>query len=471
MSTDGNTIAGEAGGRARSESTHQPHPTVQRLSRKSLLRNLLPGRLLARVLLIAVVPLILLQLITAYLFFERPYQSMTKRLSLALAGEILFVMNELDEPGGLSNDQLFERALETMEMKIVLHRGATLPAEPPHPLFGILDDRLNRALKRHFSNVPYHIDTESDPDLIQIHIQRDDGVLEVVTSRKRLFASDAFYTFVIWIGASAILVVVLASVFLRAQLRPIRLLARQAERFGKGRNVPDMPVAGAEEVKLAAHAFNEMRERIRRQIEQRTDMLSGVSHDLRTPLTRMKLQLAMLGDVPEAADMRADIEDMERMIEGYLAFARGEGTEEAVPSDIYELVRAAVETNRGGRAAIDIDGEPPMPVTLKPEAVRRALTNLIGNAMRYGTQVQVRMRDRGGAYKITIDDNGPGIPEDQREAAFRPFYRIESSRNPATGGIGLGLTIARDVFRSHGGDVTLHDSPLGGLRVAVWLPY
>jgi two-component system osmolarity sensor histidine kinase EnvZ len=261
-----------------------------------------------------------------------------------------------------------------------------------------------------------------------------------------------------------------ALLFMRNQIRPIRRLAAAAERFGKGRDTPGFKPEGALEVRQASRAFLVMRERIQRQISQRTEMLAGVSHDLRTPLTRMKLQLALLGDSPDIAELKADVAEMERMIEGYLAFARGEGSEVPEPTDLAALIDDVCQAARRQGAVIDlaIDGDLILP--LRPQAIRRCVTNLISNARRYGGYIAVAAGRRGRMVEVTIDDDGPGIPAERREEVFKPFYRLEASRNQATGGTGLGMTIARDIARHHGGDVTLDTSPLGGLRCVIRLP-
>jgi two-component system osmolarity sensor histidine kinase EnvZ len=223
-------------------------------------------------------------------------------------------------------------------------------------------------------------------------------------------------------------------------------------------------------VRQAATAFLRMRDRIKRQIDQRTEFLAGVSHDLRTPLTRMKLQLALLRDVPEAKDLESDVSEMERMVEGYLAFARGEGTEQMQPTDMAALLRDVVSQTRRDGLVIDLHMEDVTTMPLRREAMRRCLANLIGNAGRHGKHVSVRGGRRRRAIEITVDDDGPGIPLDRREDVFRPFFRLDQSRNPATGGVGLGLSIARDVVRNHGGELTLEDAPGGGLRARIWLP-
>jgi two-component system osmolarity sensor histidine kinase EnvZ len=257
---------------------------------------------------------------------------------------------------------------------------------------------------------------------------------------------------------------------MRNQVRPIRRLAVAAERFGKGQDVPSFKPEGAQEVRQASSAFIKMRERIKRQIQQRTEMLAGVSHDLRTPLTRMKLQLAMLEGTPEAASLKEDVTEMERMVEGYLAFARGEGTEQPETTSVGDLVRDVVDrvTREAGHVDLHIEHDADLP--LRREVMRRAVGNLVSNAVRHGDVVSVRVGRRANTVEVTVDDDGPGIPRQQREEVFRPFHRLDSSRNPLTGGTGLGLTIARDVVRGHGGDLLLEDAPGGGLRARVLLP-
>jgi two-component system osmolarity sensor histidine kinase EnvZ len=332
----------------------------------------------------------------------------------------------------------------------------------------ILDHRLTKALKESVGR-PFLIDTRSLAKEVEIQVQLADGVLRVLAPRERLFSSTT-YIFIMWMVGSSIVLFVVAMLFMRNQVKPIRRLAQAADSFGKGRDVADFKPEGATEVRQAAAAFLQMRDRIKRQIRQRTEILAGVSHDLRTPLTRMKLQLAMLGETPEAENLESDVAAMERMVEGYLAFARGEGVERPQPTEVSGLLRDVVAQMRRDGGVIDLHVEQAMTVPLRPETMRRCLSNLIANAQRHGEHVSVRAGPRDRAVEITIDDDGPGIPADLRQEVFRPFYRLEGSRNPETGGVGLGLTIARDVVRNHGGDLVLEDAPGGGLRARIWLP-
>jgi two-component system osmolarity sensor histidine kinase EnvZ len=299
-------------------------------------------------------------------------------------------------------------------------------------------------------------------------VQLPEGVLDVRASRKRLY-SPTTTIFVLWMVCTSILLLVVATLFTRNQVRAVKRLARAADAFGKGRPAPDFKPEGALEVRQAGAAFALMRDRLKRQIDQRTEMLAGVSHDLRTPLTRMKLQLAMMRGA-EIADLVDDVSEMERMIEGYLAFARGEGAEASVPADLVVIVEEVVARLRRDGGAITIAGDSSVVLPLKSDAMSRCLTNLIGNAVRYAKQCRVTIGHVDDRAEVMIDDDGPGIAPDQREAVFKPFYRVEGSRNPKTGGVGLGLTIALDVARGHGGTILLQESPMGGLRVRLMLP-
>ncbi|MBT6430869.1 MAG: HAMP domain-containing protein, partial [Rhodospirillaceae bacterium] len=275
---------------------------------------------------------------------------------------------------------------------------------------------------------------------------------------------------ILWIVGSSLLLLAIAIIFLRNQVRPILRLADAADHFGRGQDVEDFKPSGAVEVRRAGDAFLRMRDRLDRHIRQRTEMLAGVSHDLRTPLTRLKLELAMLHDVPAATAMQADVDEMDGMIEGYLAFARGAAGERAVDTDINALLAEAVSDARRQGAVVDFATNGDLQGRLQPLSLKRCLDNLLGNAQRYAEHCAVAASRDGDMIEITVDDDGPGIPEDEREAAFRPFYRLENSRNQGTGGVGLGLAITRDTVRNHGGDVTLGEAPQGGLRATIRLP-
>ena len=297
-----------------------------------------------------------------------------------------------------------------------------------------------------------------------------DGVLDVLVPRDRVTVSKPDI-FILWMVGSSLILIGIAGLFLRNQVRPIERLARAADAFGKGRAVPDFKPYGAVEVRRAAQAFITMRERIERHVTQRTEMLAGVSHDIKTPLTRLKLALAMMPDDPETVSMRGDVTEMEHMLDEYLAFARGEGGEEAVLTDLGVLVQgAAADAGKARRRGDIVVDAPGVSVSVRRAALRRCLVNLIDNALKHGSQVQVALSLHGRMVEIAVEDNGKGIPESRREEAFRPFHRLDEGRNLQSGGSGLGLAIARDIARAHGGDIVLGDSALGGLKAVVKLP-
>ncbi|HSD34946.1 MAG TPA: ATP-binding protein [Alphaproteobacteria bacterium] len=433
-----------------------------------LLRRVLPRSLLGRSLLIIVTPLILLQVVSAWAFYERHWDNVTKRLANSVAGEIAAVIALRERLGPGLDPELFASISDAMDLQLTIQPGQRLAAAPPPASDRLIDRMLARALEAKVGR-PYLMDTVTFPRQVEVKIQLEDGVLHAVVPLNRLFSSSS-YIFILYMVGTSLVLFAVATVFMRNQVRPLGRLASAADLFGKGQDVPDFKLQGASEVRQAAVAFNRMRARIQRQMTQRTEMLAGVSHDLRTPLTRMKLQLAMLGDGAEVEELRGDVAEMERMVEGYLAFARGEGTEKPAETDLGSLLRDVVGDARRAGTAVDLHVEDRLVALVRPNALRRCLANLISNAARFASQVWIRAGQVGDMIEITVDDDGPGIPEARREEVFRPFFRLEGSRNPLTGGIGLGLTIARDVVRSHGGELVLLDAPTGGLRARLSLP-
>jgi len=412
---------------------------------------------------------VLVQVIATGFFYERHYDNITKRLARAIAGEVAVVIQLLgDAPEAALASGRLDLSESVLEFDITFASGARVPEQPPPSDGSVLDSKLSRALDQRLV-YPFQIDTVSFEELVQVWVQLPGGVMLVQVPRSRLF-SDTTYIFIAWMVGSSIVLFAVATFFMRNQVRPIRRLAKAAESFGRGIDVPDFKPQGAAEVRLAARSFLQMRERIRRQIDQRTIMLAGVSHDLRTPLTRMKLQLAMTDASSDVANLASDVIEMERMVEGYLAFAAGEGEEEPRTLRLSKVLTGIVEQVSTNGAKIDLRLDDDPEITLRPAAMNRCLTNLLSNALRYGTEVHVRAKVRQKRAEIIIDDDGPGIPADRREDVFRPFYRLDESRNPSTGGTGLGMTIARDVVRGHGGELTLEDSPSGGLRARIRLP-
>ncbi len=436
-----------------------------------MIKRFLPRSLLGRSLLIIVTPLIVVQLISTLVFYERHWDSVTRWLAASLVGEIdTIIVHMRDFPDPVNRAWMFETARLRMGLDVEYKAGALLPAGPPPSAANIPERELIRMLRLRLRR-PFSVDTATYYKKVEIRVQLPRGVLRVMAPTKRV-SSPTTTIFISWSIGSAIVLFFVATIFMRNQVRPIKRLASAAESFGKGRDVPGFKPTGATEVRQASAAFIRMRQRIKRQIAQRTEMLAGVSHDLRTPLTRMKLQLAMLKGGREVKGLRADIAEMEIMLEEYLAFARGEGTEIPVETDIAKLLREVVGKARCKGKSIALKSSGGLAVPVRPNAFRRCVTNLVGNAVQHADKVAIEVRRNGNAIEIIIDDDGPGIPKSKRAEAFKAFSRLDPSRNPDSGGLGLGLglTIARDIMRGHGGEVALEDSPKGGLRVRLRLP-
>jgi len=427
----------------------------------------MPRSLLGRGLLMILVPLVLLQLITLQVFYGSHLDIVSRRLASSVAGEIAGIVHLMKRFPGLDNAAWILRdAQEHYNLTVRLIPDEVMPHKPWVNIPGPMDDDLNSALTSQLQ-LPFNMDWASDPRSVLIQVQTRDGVLEVEAPRKRLYTS-AVYLFVLWVVGSASLLFGIAALFMRNQVRAIRRLAAAAEDFGIGRDTRPIRPEGATEVRQAAAAFNRMQDRIRRFLAQRTEMLAGVSHDLRTPLTRLRLSLEMLPrtDVmhDDIQDMEADLAEMERMISDYLAFARGEGAEQAQPTDLCAMLDDIAAGARRAGAAVTLTVPETLSLALRAGAIRRAVTNLVENASRHAHRVSLTAEVQGRSVLITVDDDGPGIPEDRRENVFRPF------ESDTDGGTGLGLTIARDIVRAHGGDIMLGNSPMGGLRAQIRLP-
>jgi two-component system, OmpR family, osmolarity sensor histidine kinase EnvZ len=430
------------------------------------IKRFLPRTLEGRTILILVVPVVIAQMITVYIFFERHFSALSVELSRSVAGDVAMLISAT-EGNPAARSRIFANAAETLDLSVAFEEGAVLPANVVKHWNPLIEPILETALQERVSR-PFTIGGYGDDNWVEIRVQLPDGVLDVRSPQRRLFSYTAF-VFIAWVVGASLILTWIAVIFMRNQVRPIRRLALAAENFGKGRDTTRLKPAGALEVRQAAAAFLTMRDRIRRQIAQRTEMLAGVSHDLRTPLTRMKLQLALLSEGEENEGLRADVVEMETMIDAYLAFARGEGGEVPQRTDMAQMLRDIVD-GLPGRENVTLDIAGPIDLTVRPMAMKRCLGNLIGNALRYGKRVRVIAVWVHRVMTVTIDDDGPGIPVESREDVFRPFFRLDPSRNISTGGVGLGLSIALDVAHGHGGEISLEDSPMGGLRVILTLP-
>lgn len=432
----------------------------------------LPKGLYGRSLLIIITPMVLLQSVIAFVFMERHWQTVTQRLSDAVTSDIAAIIEVIENyPQDPEFDQITRLAREKLDLNVSILPPDPLPPAAGKPFFSLLDDTLRTEITNQIGR-PFWIDTVGDSNILEIRIQLEnpENVLRVLVKRNRAYASNT-HIFLLWMVGTSLVLLIIAILFLRNQIRPIQQLSSAAESFGKGHKLPEnFRIRGASEVRQAGHAFLQMRERIERQIDQRTTMLSGVSHDLRTILTRFKLQLALVSQTREIEDLQADVDDMQKMLQGYLDFARNE-TDEALEkiNILQELQRHKTEADLRDKD-YSIDCPPNVSLETHPTAFARLVGNIISNAFSHSKTLAVTVKPGQGKIQLHFDDDGPGIPEAKRAEVFKPFVRLDESRNLDESGTGLGLSIALDIARNHGGDINLYDSPLGGLRVIVTLP-
>jgi two-component system osmolarity sensor histidine kinase EnvZ len=437
------------------------------------IKSLLPHSLLGRSLMILIVPILLVQVIAMFIFFDRHWSKINARMAYAVAGEITLVAKSIEDGHSLESlNRMMSFAAHNLGLVISYQPDSDLVPLGPQPRLPFWEtggvDSLRLELAKRLGR-PFEIANDANGDWFVVHMKLNKGVLKVSIPDRRLYTSSG-YIFLLWMVGASFILLMIAIMFMRNQIRPIRKLAAASERFGKGRDVAFFKPEGAIEVRQAGQAFLDMQQRIRRQIEQRTTMLAGVSHDLRTPLTRLKLQLAMMGEGPDVAAMKQDISEMEKMIAGYLDFVRGDGDEVAVMTSVNDVLARVI--NSAERQSFKVRYETAMrfDAMLRPLAFERCLMNLVNNAGRYGQQIWIHLRAGQRAFEILVEDDGPGIPPEQYEDVFKPFYRADASRNSETGGVGLGLPIAQDIVHAHGGSITLKPSQHGGLCVVVSIP-
>lgn len=428
----------------------------------------MPKGLYPRALVIVIAPVVLLQSVIAYVFMERHWQTVTQRLSSAVSADIAAMIDVYESyPQDADASVLARIAASRLGMDLDIIPDTDLPPPGPRPFFSLLDSALSAELAQQVAR-PFWLDTVGRSSLIEIRVKLGKNVMRILTRRNSAYASNS-HIFLLWMIGTSLILLTIAVLFLRNQIRPILRLADAAEAFGKGRDADFRP-RGAREVRRAGNAFIEMKRRVERAVGERTTMLNGVSHDLRTILTRFKLSLALLERTSEIEALEKDVDEMSRMLEDYLAFARGDAGEAAVETDIRALMEELKSDaeRQGHQTELTVVGDPL--VVIRPDAFRRLLTNLVSNAARFGDRIAIRATHDARYLIVMVDDDGPGIAPEQREDVFRPFFRLDEARNVDSGGTGLGLAIARDIARAHGGDIILADSPLGGLRATVRLP-
>ncbi len=435
-----------------------------------MLRRYLPKSLYARVVLIVILPIFLMQSVITYVFFARHWDLVSANLSSNVAGQIALVTRLYeDNPDPEIRRDISQRALKDLELNVRFDARNGIPEKDKLSFFNVYNATFDRRLSDRLDR-PYWFNTQSWPAYVEVRVQLAEGQLVFFALRNRVFATTG-PIFVLWLIGTSILLGAIAIVFLRNQVRSILRLANAAESFGRGHDAPDYRPTGATEVRKAGYAFIAMRERIRRQLDQRMTMLAGVSHDLRTPLTRIKLALAMQPETAEITDLRNDVLEMEHMVEAYLDFARNEAADEdPKPFDLAEMIsEIAANAKRTGHE-LTVEAPSQLIISARRSALQRAVGNLVNNGLRHGSNVQVSARRTDRYIEIFVDDDGPGINPALYDEVFKPFYRLDDARNLNESGMGLGLTVVRDVARSHGGDTTLGRSSHGGLRATIKLP-
>jgi two-component system, OmpR family, osmolarity sensor histidine kinase EnvZ len=433
---------------------------------------LLPKGLYTRALIIIIAPIVLLQSVLVFVFMERHYEYVTRRLALATVQDIAMLVGLYEnDPTADGHQALTDLAREKLNLVAQIEPGGKLPPALPKPYFRFLDRTLSKVIRSRIDK-PFWIDTVGDSDHVELRIQLDGAVLKVLARRSQTYASNT-HIFLMWMVTTSLILLTVAILFLRNQIRPVLTLARAAESFGRGQPAPpDFKVRGAREVRQAALAFIDMRERIERHVEQRTTMLAGVSHDLRTVLTRFRLQLAMMERSSENDALVADVDEMQQMLEDYLAFAKGGSSERPETGDvavILEDIQTALAAATGRKIMLLVS-ERPLPAVLRRNAFRRAITNLVSNAARFGKRIAITAKRTRRNLLITVEDDGPGVPPEARETVFLPFRSLDNARNQNVKSTGLGLAIARDIIRAHGGEIHLGESQMGGLKATIRMP-
>jgi two-component system osmolarity sensor histidine kinase EnvZ len=448
-----------------------PRDLMQRVS--ALVADAMPKGLYARALIIIIAPIVLLESVVAFSFMERHWQSVTRRLSEATARDMAALI-DVYESYTLDDNyaRLIKMARDRLGLSMQVLPPGDLPTTQPKPFFALLDRTLSNEIRRQVKR-PFWIDTVGQSRHVEVRVKHDAAILRFIATRSQTYASNS-HIFLMWMVGTSVVLLTVAILFMRNQIKPILRLAEAADAFGKGRRVPDdFRPRGAREVRQAAQAFFEMQERVTQHVGQRTAMLAGVSHDLRTVLTRFKLELAFLGDSPEVKALKADVNEMQHMLEDYLAFAKGDGGEVAEPTSISELLEEVHDDAQYLGKPIELKlrrRRRDLVLPLKRNAFKRAVMNLVSNAARFGDQIIIRAGTDRQWLRVEVDDDGPGIPPEERDNVFKPFYRLDHARNQDEGNSGLGLAIARDIAKSHGGDIALGVSSMGGLRAIISVP-
>jgi len=428
-------------------------------------KNLLPKQLFYRALLIVAAPIIILQIIISIVFFDSLWIKTNKGMTRALVGEIKFFIDAYDNEQ-YNKDSLTKLFSDSHSLKVKYIPDKILPKDDQERWFSPMDRTLRRELKSQFTN--YWFDTTSIKEFINLKIKYSNGYFQFIVPKNRVTNSSA-RIFAMWITLPAFLLIIIALIFLKNQTRPIINLAKASAKFGRGENVDEFRPSGALEIRQAGYEFDKMRKRIMKHLNQRSEMLSGISHDLRTPLTRIKLQLALIKDKEISKKLSSDVQEMEKMLNEYLQFASSRSLEQSERFNLTNLIIDIIKKYENKNIISEVDKD--ISMNGRKNLIIRCINNLIDNSIKYGKKVHIQLSKSSNHNVITIDDDGPGIDKKEYENVFKPFYKINKSRGDAKSSVGLGLSIASDIIRSHGGNITLEKSPFNGLRVKVFFPF
>ena len=432
----------------------------------NFLKKILPKRLFYWALLIVAVPIIVIQLVITIVFFDSLWIKTNKGMTRALVSEISTFIEVYDNEK-IDKNELTDTFSLFLDLNIEFLENKKFEIEYSERWFSPIDRTLRRELKSNFEFEKYWFDTTTYKELIDLRIQYQNGYFKFLIPKDRVTSSSA-RIFALWITVPAIIMVIISLIFLKNQTRPITNLARAAERFGKGEEIEEFKPSGAMEIRQAGHEFDKMRKRILRHLNQRTEMLSGISHDLRTPLTRMKLQIAFINDKDLGKKLTEDINEMEKMLNEYLQFTSSSYSETDEMFDISELIDQIIRKYNSQNISQDLASR--IYLNGRKNLINRCLNNIIDNALKYANKVEIKLTKKNTNLFITVDDDGPGINIDEHENVFKPFYKIDKGRADSKSSVGLGLSIASDIIRSHGGNINLEKSKMNGLRVKISLP-
>src|SRR5210317_1950438 len=432
----------------------------------NFVKNLLPKRLFYRALLIVAVPIIVLQVVISIVFFDSLWIKTNKGMTRALIGEMKTFITAYDN-GKYNNNDLSGLFSIYLDLNVEFKKNDLFEKPQKERWFSPIDRTLRRELKSYMGTQNFWFDTTSYKELIHINIKHNEGYFEFFIPKDRVASSSA-RIFALWITIPALLMITIAILFLKNQTRPIINLAKAAERFGKGENIDEYRPSGALEIRKAGLEFDKMRKRIMRHLNQRSEMLSGISHDLRTPLTRLKLQLSFMKDKDLSSKLVDDINEMEKMLNEYLQFTSSTYLEKVELFNLSELLEEIIKKYNNQNISKNITER--VYYNGRKNLIRRCINNLIDNALKYGENINIELSKKNTNIFIKIEDDGPGIPENEYDNVFKPFYKIDKGRSESKSSVGLGLSIASDILRSHGGNIKLEKSKLNGLEVRIFLP-